>query len=145
MYASEEPDGGQHSTPRQNSTLPELYKQQCSSPGHHQGPHLPIQESRKPYPLTYSELHTKNHQTHSLGRPKYLHSNGSLYIHYFPGDIVHHWVKQYHQVSHLQQSETQHPWKTPAVVLHSSSQSATLKERGQLQTLPTKLNINAFG
>lgn len=81
-------------------------------------------------PHAHSGLHTKITKTHSRGRSRYVHSNGSLYTHYFPGDTGHHWVKQYHQVSHLQQSETQHPWKTPAVVLHSSSQSATVKEKG---------------
>lgn len=87
---------------------------------------------------TRSVLHTKIHQS-PLTRwgLQYLHSNGSLCIRYFPGDTVHRLVKQYHQVSHLQQSESRHPWKTPAVVLHFSSQSVTKTRRGQPSPLLT--------
>lgn len=132
MYVSEEPDRAQHSChPDRAAHCHSFTSSNAALLATIRATLNQNKKSANPaLPHAHSGLHTKITKTHSRGRSRYLHSNGSLYTHYFPGDTGHHWVKQYHRVSHRQQSETQHPWKTPAVVLHSSSQSATVKEKG---------------
>ena len=57
-----------------------------------------------------------------------LHNSGSLCKRCSPSDTFHHLAEQCHPVCHLQQSGSQHQWRTPADVSHSSSQSAPDEE-----------------